>query len=82
MYSEIHNNDTLKKALSLCRGSYQRNILYGREALSGATLRGRAISYSGRYKASSSNLIRKCQEAGLDIREEKRSHNKRVLVIR
>ena len=81
MYSEINNQDVYDAALKLCRGSYQEAILYGSEALSGATLRGKALSYKPRYQASSTALIDRCQAARLNVREEIREHGKRVVVI-
>lgn len=80
-YAEHNNVEVLRAALALARGCYQRNLLMGREALSGATLRGRAKQYSGRYRDSADNLLRRCRQAGLPITEVRREHNKRVLRI-
>lgn len=80
-YAVIHDQTVLEAALGLCRGSYQRNILLGREALSGATLKGKAKQYGGRYKASAASIIAKCQRAGLPVREESGPHGKRLVVI-
>jgi hypothetical protein len=68
-------------ALKLAKGNYQRNILLGYEAISGATLRGRARSYCGRYRRSAENLIRRCLENNLPIKEVVGEHNKRIIVI-
>lgn len=81
MYAICHDNSIFAAAINLCRGCYQRNLLRGCEALSGATLRGRAKSYSGNYRQSGRNLLRRLQRAGLDVREEIHAHGKRVLVI-
>lgn len=81
MWSDIKDPAIYDEAVKLARGSYQRDILAGREALSGATLRGAAKNYSGRYRASAANLLKRCQEAGLPVREEIRAHGKRVVVI-
>jgi hypothetical protein len=80
-YSDIRCQATFLQALSLARGSYQADILRGVESLSGSTLRGTASRYSGRYKKSSQEFIRRCQSEGLAIREEIRKHGKRVLVV-
>ena len=39
------------------RGCYQRDLLDGREAWSGASLKGTASSYGARYAESRSNLL-------------------------
>lgn len=79
-YSIIQDQEALNSALSLCKGNYQRNIVLGHEALSGATLRGKAKKYGGRYAESRRNLMRRLMAAGIG-REQVGSHNKRVLVI-
>lgn len=81
MWSDIRNPEIYDAAVKLARGSYQRNILAGSESLSGSTLRGAARNYSGRYRASAANLLERCRNAGLPIREEIRAHGRRVLVI-
>lgn len=52
-------------ALKLARGYYQRNVLLGRETLSGAGLQGRAAEYGARYKKSRCGLLTRCRRAGL-----------------
>lgn len=81
MYSIIHCQQTYDAAQQLARGVYQSNILAGREALSGATLRGKAKRYADRYQQSASNLLARCRAAGLCIYETRGAHGKRVLVI-
>lgn len=71
----------LAAALPLARGCYQRAILRGSESLSGSTLRGRAASYSGRYRASAQALIGRVAAAGIPVREERQGHGRRVLVL-
>jgi hypothetical protein len=80
-YSIIHDTAVLDQALALCRGRYQRNILLGNESLSGSTLSGKAKTYGGRYKASAASILRKCQQAGLAVREETGRHGKRLVVV-
>jgi hypothetical protein len=79
-YSEIRSKEALDKALSLCKGCYQRDLVLGREALSGATLRGKAYLYVMRYKESGRSLVQRLTSAGVG-REEIQGHGKRVLVI-
>lgn len=71
----------LNACLSHAKGCYQQAILLGRQRLSGADLRGNAKSYSGRYRRSSQNLIKRCKGAGLLIKEVKGPNNRRDLVI-
>lgn len=71
----------LDKALALARGCYQRNVILGREAISGSTLRGKARRYSTRYYLSRRNLFARLVKAGLVVDEERGEHGKRILVI-
>lgn len=80
-YSFIKSQSELDKALSLCKGDYQRNLLLGYEAISGATLRGTAKNYSARYKTSANNLIARLKRSGIKIEEQIGHHNRRELVI-
>ena len=70
-----------KVALDLCRGCYQRNLVMGIEALSGSTLRGKAASYSSRYRTSRANLLARIRGAGVPVREILGKHRKRILVL-
>lgn len=80
-YSIIRCQKTYDEAMKLTRGCYQQNILKGIEAMSGATLRGKAKKYIGRYRQSAQNFIQRCQDNGLDVREDVGSYNKRLLVV-
>lgn len=74
--------DAYRDALELAKGSYQVAILQGSEALSGSTLRGAAKRYSGRYQASVRGLLRRLENAGIDVREvRQRRGGARVLVV-
>ena len=78
----IHNdNQQVEKALSLCKGVYQRNVILGIESLSGSTLKGKAKNYSGRYARSRDNLLDRMKKAGVKFEEVCGDHNKRILVI-
>ena len=81
MWTIINDSSVLDAALTLCRGSYQRNLLLGRENLSGSTLKGKAKSYSGKYAASRRAILARCAAAKLPISETTGSHGKRLLVI-
>lgn len=80
-YSEIKSEQALEQAMACARGSYQRDVLLGCEALSGATLKGAARSYGGKYAASRRALLARMTAAGVPWHEERRAHGKRVLVI-
>lgn len=81
MHTIIHNKEAAEKALSLCRGVYQRNIVLGNEALSGATLHGKAKTYAGKYKLSAQRLILRLNENGIPAYETVGRKNKRILNI-
>jgi hypothetical protein len=76
-YVVVLSDEAAEHARSLARGCYQRAILDGTEALSGATLRGRAKRYSARYAASREALLARCTDVG----EARGAHGRRVLVI-
>lgn len=80
-YSKILCYEAFEQALALCKGTYQENLLRGIEALSGATLKGRAKNYWKHYKASRENLLSRMSEAGIPWREERGRFGKRILVI-
>lgn len=80
-YSKIVCEDAYRAALALCRGHYQEAVIRGSEALSGATLRGRARAYGARYRESRENLLSRMSAAGIPWREERGKHGKRILVI-
>jgi len=76
----IITESAFNKALPLARGCYQRALLMGHEALSGATLRGNAKKYGAHYARSRANFLRRLASA-VSVREEIADHNRRVLVI-
>lgn len=68
-------------ALSCARGCYQRNLLRGRESLSGSTLRGKARRFGGRYAASRESLLSRVRAAGVAVSETRGQHGARILVL-
>jgi len=80
-YSRILCEDAYLKALDLCKGRYQENLIRGIESLSGATLRGKARQYGAQYKRSRENLLKRMTQAGIPWKEERGPHGKRILVI-
>lgn len=80
-YSKILCEESFERALALCKGRYQENLIRGIESLSGATLRGRAKQYSAQYKRSRDNLLARLTQAGIPWHEERGKHGKRILVI-
>lgn len=79
-YSRIENQEALEEAMSLAKGEYQRGLIMGYEALSGATLKGKAKAYGARYRRSANALMARLKANGL-AREERGPHGKRILVI-
>lgn len=80
-YSRIVSREAYERAMALARGVYQRALIEGREAISGATLRGKAKKYGGRYQASAHALIDRLNEAGIPCGIETGTHGQRILVI-
>ena len=80
-YSEIRDAESYALALAACRGTYQRNVVEGVEALSGATLRGAARAWGGRYAASRRALLARLTAAGVPWCEARGDHGRRILVI-
>lgn len=80
-FSRIVDLEAYNQALRLTRGSYQRAILEGTEALSGSTLHGSAALFSSRYKRSSQRLLERMTKAGIPWRIERGPKNKKILVI-
>ena len=78
---EIKDKATRDKALALCRGQYQRNLIMGWENLSGSTLAGKAKEYSGRYAESRANLLGRLIANGIGVKERIGKHNRRILVL-
>lgn len=54
------------RATTIAKGTYQDDIVTGRESLSGSTLSGKARSYGGRYKASRLALFAALRAAGVE----------------
>ena len=83
-YTEISNVD-LCAILDLIPKSnvYQRDLILGKEAWSGSTLKGKAKRWKGKYNKSQDSLIHKIQEAGYEVLFEyrKEDHNRLVCVI-
>ena len=80
-YSKILNDEAFAKALALCKGHYQENLLRGIESLSGATLQGRAKQYWSQYRRSRENLLARMTRAGIPWHEERGPNGRRILVI-
>lgn len=80
VYAVHLDEASLREALALCRGPYQRALVLGHHALSGATLRGRAASYARVYARSRDALLSRLYAAGVG-REVRGPRGRRVLVI-
>lgn len=80
-WTEVTSPEVLERALRCARGCYQRDLLDGRESLSGSTLRGSATRYGDLYARSRRNLLRRVRAAGIPVSERRAAHGRRVLVI-
>lgn len=81
MSTIIKDEAAKQKALTLCRGHYQRAIIEGRANLSGSDLHGKAKEYGRHYKWSRENLLARLVANGVPVSERRGAHNKRILVI-
>jgi hypothetical protein len=52
-------------AFNLCRGVYQRHLVWGGERLDGGLLRGKARTYKSRYQASAAALLDRLKALGV-----------------
>ena len=68
-------------ALKCARGSYQRNLLVGGEGWSGATLRGKAKTWGGKYSLSRSALLARMERAGLDLTWARVGRGHRLVLV-
>lgn len=80
-FTRVVDLDMYERALKLCRGEYQRNIIRGNEAVSGSTLKGAAKKYWGSYRESVESLLKRCEKAGIVFTFETAAHGRKVLVI-
>lgn len=65
--STIISAEALEAALPLARGSYQRDLLRGRQRWSGSDLRGRAARYGAHYARSRRSLLRRLEAGGFRV---------------
>jgi len=57
----------MRRALTLARGTYQRDILLGRARVSGADLQGKAARWGARYYESRWTVLGRVWDAGLPM---------------
>ena len=67
-------------ALNLCLGKYQRDIVLGRESLSGASLSGEARFWGGRYAASRAAILRRIDDADIPVIQVRGRHGRLFLL--
>ncbi len=75
------HEEMLAFAKNLCRGYYQQGIVSGRYRISGSDLSGKTKRYSAHYARSAANVIERCQNAGIPIKEVIGDHGRRDVVI-
>ncbi len=80
-YTYIADQHAYDLASALARGSYQRALLDGSEALSGATLTGKARHWSSAYARSRAGLLGRLRAHGVPVREARGAHGRRILVV-
>lgn len=80
-WTEYDSEETRDAARSVARGGYQRRILEGTEAMSGATLKGAARRWGGTYARSRRVLLMRLQGAGFSTTLLGGEKARRILVI-
>lgn len=80
-YSIIKSEKEKEKALAVAKGCFQIGLIEGSEALSLATLKGKARRYGAKYAISRNNFLRRLTDNGVIWSEQIGAHNKRILVI-
>lgn len=80
-WTKVTDNAAFDKALSLAEGTYQRDLILGRESWSGSTLTSAARKYGGRYANSRAHLLARLKDNGVPCGVERVEHGRRVLVI-
>jgi hypothetical protein len=80
-WTVVYDDAAYERALRLARGSYQRDLLEGLEALSGSTLRGKAKEWGAAYARSRQGLLDRLRRAGVPVSEEHGKSGRRLLVI-
>lgn len=75
----IVDSDLEDIALAHCRGSYQRGLVLGVEALSGSTLRGEAAKWGMRYRDSAEALLARLRsDPRLHVTDDLVKHETRI----
>lgn len=81
-YTTIVHQLAREIALLLTRGVYQRALLAGTSAWSGATLQGKAARYQSRYARSRNGLLARLHaDERLVVREYRGAHGKRLVSV-
>jgi len=78
---DVRDEKALERALDLCKGEYQRNLVLGYESLSGSTLRGASVRWNSKYYASRDSLIKRLRDSGIQVSERRDECRRRILVI-
>lgn len=73
--------DVEARAYACATSDYQRGLLDGDEAWSGATLRGKAKRWGASYEGTRIKLVERMRAAGLTVTEVATKHGKRVVLV-
>ena len=63
-------NTNLNRAMSLCKGSFQRNLVNGYETIGSSTRKGKAKNYDMHYQQSAQHLMDRLADAGVPYHVE------------
>lgn len=75
----LTKSEAIAAALSLCKGRYQRALIRGEQAWSGADLRGNAAHYADRYAISRNNLLYRVYCKDIPFAKYTTDHNRIVV---
>jgi hypothetical protein len=71
----------MEEALTYAKGDYQRQIIEGKQAISGSTLKGDAKKWSMKYRKSAEAVLSRLCQNGFKVYEKIGNNNSRILVI-
>lgn len=80
-WTETDTEETVDRALKLCRGAYQRRLVLGQARLSGSELGNMPVHCLIAYNRSRRSLLDRLETHGIQSTEKTGPHNARILVL-
>ena len=83
--SSLPRTNNTERALALCGGVFQRDVVLGRQTLGGSTLKGKAKRYSIIFRQSVQSLLSRLREHGIpyeiDLDEQGGYDSSRLIIL-